>query len=79
MYTVADDKEMYYIRIFPYSSIMGNIEHMKNRTVQLLLAFIILGFIIAFFLSRRIYNPIGRLLVSIEKVGGKKEQDDLAI
>ncbi len=76
MYTVSEDKEMYFIRVFPYSSIMGNIEHMKIRTIQLLLAFIICGFIIAFFLSRRIYNPIGRLLVSMEKVGGKKEQDD---
>ncbi len=64
-YVSSDKLKWKYIRLVPYSVIMEKINSMKTITFYVGLIILVFGLSFSFLLSRRIYKPIGKALLSL--------------
>lgn len=75
LYEAAD--ELWFVRVFDYAAIMADLRRMQVVTLYTVLGVLALGVLVAFFLSRRLYRPIRRLVRSVGSVGAGPDHEDL--
>ncbi|MNI14768.1 HTH-type transcriptional regulator YesS [compost metagenome] len=61
-YTAPDQLGWRYVRITPYDSITQDILKMKQHTVYISLAILVLGLLISIFTSRKLHDPILKVI-----------------
>lgn len=77
IYTESDEGDLYLIRLFPYDRLMGRVRTMRSRTLILAAAFLGAGILVAFFCSRKIYRPIGKLIAALKPEGTRGNQNEI--
>lgn len=65
-----------YIRVYPYDQINGDIIRMRNLSLVLTALVLVLGVIWSVRISRKIYQPIDEMSVSLKKLQADKRQHD---
>lgn len=75
VYTRPDYYGWRYIRILPWNEIFSKIENIRTITISISFAILLLGIIIAFILSKRIYIPIGKMYLNIETLEIEKRKN----
>lgn len=61
-YTSPDSIGWRYVRITPYSSINQEISEMRYRTLFICISILLLGLLISFTLSQRVYRPLDKFI-----------------
>lgn len=65
-----------YIGIFSLSTLMENVNTLRNNIIIILGFIIILGIVISFFISRRLYHPLNTLIQTVKQRKGIDLKDD---
>jgi AraC-like DNA-binding protein len=75
------DGELFFIRVFPYDAVMADLKAMQSVVVLSVIGVLVFGVLVAFVVSRKLYQPIGRLSkalgVSRSKDPSRSDQDEL--
>lgn len=69
-YITSQSTNWKYVLVVPASIFKQKVEYIKNLTIFCLLLCIILGVLVAFFLSKRNYNPVNEIIHLLEKKFG---------
>ena len=77
----AGEGELFFIRVFPYDEVMADLKAMQKFVVLSVVVVLAFGVVVAFVVSRRLYQPIGRLSKALGVSGGGdpalQDQDEL--
>jgi AraC-like DNA-binding protein len=75
----AGSDGLFFIRVFPYAQVMADLRRMRLATLLSVLVVLIFGVLVAFILSRRLYQPIHRLVQAFGPAGpaGDATRDEL--
>jgi YesN/AraC family two-component response regulator len=65
-----------YIGVFSLSNLMKNVNALRNNIIIILSLIIIMGIILSFFISRRLYHPLNTLVQAVKKRKGIDLKDD---
>ncbi len=66
VYTAADSYGWQYVRVIGWNTIFHSVESIRRTTIAIGLAILLLGGILSFFLSKRLYVPIWHYINSLE-------------
>ena len=66
VYTATDIYGWRFVRIIPYTTIFDRIETIRTVTIIFSLCILLLGIILSFVISKRLYSPIRKLISNLE-------------
>lgn len=66
LYTNTDIYGWRFVRIIPYTTVYEKIEAIRTVTIFVSLGILLLGIILSFIISKRLYNPIRDLIANLE-------------
>lgn len=72
IYTKYDWLNWSFVRVIPYNSIMSRIEKMKLSTLFICFSILMLGFLVSFLMSKKLYKPIDSLLIKLNRLEYEK-------
>ncbi len=78
IYSKPENQEWYFIKLMLYKSLVDDIIVMRNKTIKIIMFFLVIGLILAFFLSKRLSNPIDNWVMMVKDFGIKKDSDDIS-
>jgi len=84
-YVKSSQLQWYFVSVRPYSLLISDISELRNFTWAIALAMILVGVLLAYFATNRIYNPLGQLLAKVQDVTGispsnpKRSSDEYAL
>lgn len=76
VYTMPDEFGWRYVRVLNWSTIFNKIESIRKLTIIIGLGILLLGILISFFISRRIYFPISKILLDLEDLQVEKRENN---
>ncbi|CAH1200365.1 HTH-type transcriptional activator RhaR [Paenibacillus allorhizoplanae] len=77
-YTAPDSLGWRYVRTTPYTIITKEIRDMRLKTIYISLSILLLGLLISFFMSKRLFGPIDKVIRSLKTLEIEK-RDNLQI
>ncbi|MDQ0890376.1 two-component system response regulator YesN [Paenibacillus sp. V4I9] len=77
-YTAPDSLGWRYVRTTPYTIITKEIKSMRTKTIYISLSILIAGLLISFFTSRKLFDPIDKVIRSLKTLEIEK-RDNLQI
>ena len=81
-YYKSDYNNWIYIGVFPVDSLMAKINRLKAYTIYICFVFIIIGILISYLISKRIYSPLNKLVQDIRTKKGidiKSNESEMSI
>lgn len=72
--TFAESSQLnwYFVSVKPFNQIISDIYVLRSFTVLIAFAIIVLGVMMAYFATNKLYNPLGRLINKVQKISGLK-------
>jgi two-component system response regulator YesN len=64
-YVKSEELDWYFVSITPYSSLISNIDHLRNVTLLVTGVIVLIGLLVSIFLSKSIYRPLSTLFEKI--------------
>jgi AraC-like DNA-binding protein len=81
-YYKSDYNNWIYIGVFPVDSLMAKVNKLKTYTMYICLIFILAGILVSYFISKKIYSPLRKLLQDIRLKKGidmKSNESEMSI
>lgn len=66
-YVKSEEMDWYFVSVTPYSSLISNIDHLRNVTLLVTGGIVLTGLLVSIFLSKSIYRPLSALFEKIIK------------
>jgi two-component system response regulator YesN len=64
-YVKSEEMDWYFVSVTPYSSLISNIDHLRNVTLLVTGVIVLIGLLVSIFLSKSIYRPLSTLFEKI--------------
>lgn len=71
-YVKSEQLGWYFVSIKPYVMLISDISMLRNFTWLIVLAIILLGVILAYYATNKLYDPIGRLIHKVHELTGNQ-------
>ncbi|WP_168123676.1 helix-turn-helix domain-containing protein [Paenibacillus sp. HB172176] len=64
-YVKSEEMDWYFVSVTPYSSLISNIDHLRNVTLLVTGGIVLIGLLVSIFLSKSLYRPLSTLFEKI--------------
>lgn len=64
-YVKSEEMSWYFVSVTPYSSLISNIDHLRQVTLLVTAGIVLIGLLVSIFLSKNIYRPLSALFEKI--------------
>ncbi|WP_240418299.1 helix-turn-helix domain-containing protein [Paenibacillus periandrae] len=64
-YVKSEEMDWYFVSVTPYSSLISNIDHLRNVTMLVTGGIVLIGLLVSIYLSKNIYRPLSTLFEKI--------------